>query len=244
MTLSHWWGKEQPLMLEKHNILFLENIVQIEQLPGTYADAVVITLQMGCQYLWIDSLCIVQDSPEDRQTAVAEMSHVYRFSTCNIAALDACDSTEGCFSTVRVPHVSGCANEVDGRMYYATCDSIGYCRSCADRCPLYRRGWVLQERLLAPRTIGYHSFGLTWECLHEHEIERGSGFDVVIDTFKNALHQSQGPKQNAILKMGSKYDFQCHCSTFVMNFPCLDIYGMQSCGHIHVRTSPSSQTGG
>jgi len=95
MTLSHCWGKKQPLMLEKHSLSFLESIVQLKQLPKTYADAVVITLQMVCQYLWIDSLCIVQDSPEDQRAAIEEMSSIYRFSTCNIAALDAGDSTEG-----------------------------------------------------------------------------------------------------------------------------------------------------
>ncbi|KAK4934830.1 hypothetical protein LTR10_023998 [Elasticomyces elasticus] len=185
MTLSHCWGQNQPLMLEKNSLSLLKGVIPLKDLPRTYADAVVITLRMGCQYLWIDSLCIVQDSAEDWEAAVQEMGNIYRFSSCNIAALDACDAMEGCFST-RIPHVvSHCAAKVGGRIYHAKF-----------------RGWgnATSERILAPRTIGFGASALTWECLQGqgNEINRGFTRDA-IDDFKQALHQNQGFEQDLVI---------------------------------------------
>ncbi|KIV82712.1 hypothetical protein PV11_04801 [Exophiala sideris] len=196
MTLSHCWGLKKPLMLKKDNLSLLEDGIQLEELPKTYADAVVITLRMGYQYLWIDSLCIVQDSTEDWEAAVLQMGNIYRFSFCNIAALDAVDATQGCFST-RIPHlVRVCDFEVDGQPYSAEQGGYIYLETSSSR--LYQRGWVLQERILAPRTIGYNSDGLNWECLvgfEQEDLEHGDPQQIDIYDFKQALHQNQRLKE-------------------------------------------------
>lgn len=204
MTLSHCWGQKKPLMLNKHNVSFLEGAIQLEQLPRTYADAVVITMRMGCQNLWIDSLCIAQDSTEDWELAVQEMGDIYRFSFCNIAAQDAADGTEGCFAT-RIPHVVHyCEAEVDGRTMHAIFDDDWLSED--DRSPLDKRAWVFQEKMLAPRTISYTSAGLTWECLegHDHETEPGFMLDNVLD-FKKALHLRQGLEADVATGEGCEY---------------------------------------
>jgi hypothetical protein len=66
-------------------------------LPQTFEDAVSTTRALGIRYLWIDSLCIVQDDPEDWQAEALEMQNIYSGSTINIAASDAVDSNGGCF---------------------------------------------------------------------------------------------------------------------------------------------------
>lgn len=62
----------------------------------TFADAVRITRQLGISYLWIDSLCIIQDSHEDWQSECPEMSNVYKRSWCNLAATAASNDAIGC----------------------------------------------------------------------------------------------------------------------------------------------------
>jgi hypothetical protein len=42
----------------KHSIPF-------DSMPLTFKDAIQITRELGIDHLWIDSLCIPQDSPED-----------------------------------------------------------------------------------------------------------------------------------------------------------------------------------
>lgn len=52
---------------------------------------------MGIHYLWIDSLCIVQDSTEDWRKESVLMCSVYANSYCNIAATRGSSISEGCF---------------------------------------------------------------------------------------------------------------------------------------------------
>jgi len=62
IALSHCWGKRQSLVMKKTNIRYLERGILWGKLPKTYKDAIRITRLLGIHYLWIDSLCIMQDS--------------------------------------------------------------------------------------------------------------------------------------------------------------------------------------
>lgn len=101
-TLSHCWGK-----IEEKLILTVENIEQWkEEIPPfgklkTFQDAAEIARQLGLQYIWIDSLCIIQNSTEDWQRESSQMSNVYKYSYCNISATAAGDDTGGCFPSKR-----------------------------------------------------------------------------------------------------------------------------------------------
>jgi hypothetical protein len=64
-TLSHCWGKIKFLTLEKSNLEVLKNNIPLEALSQTFKDAIEIALELGFAYIWIDSLCIVQDDPKD-----------------------------------------------------------------------------------------------------------------------------------------------------------------------------------
>jgi hypothetical protein len=64
-TLSHCWGKVRPLMTTQSTLDQRKRSIPITYLPKTFQDAIMITRGLGLQYLWIDSLCIVQDSDRD-----------------------------------------------------------------------------------------------------------------------------------------------------------------------------------
>lgn len=66
-------------------------------MPKTFRDVVQITRELGLRYLWIDSLCIIQDDHEDRVRESARMGQVYEGPRLTIAASQAHNSTEGCF---------------------------------------------------------------------------------------------------------------------------------------------------
>jgi hypothetical protein len=59
-------GGPQPLAATKSNIQTLISGVEIDRPPQTLKDAVYVTRRLGIRYLWIDALCIIQDSPEDK----------------------------------------------------------------------------------------------------------------------------------------------------------------------------------
>lgn len=145
-------------------------------LPRTFQDAVDTSLKLGFRYLWIDSLCIVQDSPEDWSYEAAQMEKVYRNSSLNLSAAGASNSTEGLYF-VRDPKRVGPPPECpsfrnfdwrndrtgDQDPTWHMIDEAFWERICL-RSPLFSRAWVFQERLLAKRVLHFGKEQLFWEC--------------------------------------------------------------------------------
>ena len=66
LCLSHCWGKEpMPIKTTKDTIKEKMKPIPEDTLPLTFRHAVMLTRTLGCRYLWIDSLCIVQDDEDD-----------------------------------------------------------------------------------------------------------------------------------------------------------------------------------
>jgi hypothetical protein len=97
VALSHRWGNNQPFQTNEANLVAHQSALPWDALPRLFQDAILITRRMGYQYLWIDSLCIVQDSPEDWRQEMTRMGSIYKYCVFLIAA-DCCyDSSESIF---------------------------------------------------------------------------------------------------------------------------------------------------
>lgn len=96
-TLSHCWGRLKFLTLARSNLVAFQSAIPFGLLPKTFQDVVGIARKFGFQYLWIDSLCIIQDDREDWEREAPTMAHVYGGSGLNIAATGANDGREGLF---------------------------------------------------------------------------------------------------------------------------------------------------
>lgn len=97
-TLSHCWGQSSGIIVTtQRTLLQHEKGIPILNLPKTFRDSIRITRSLGLRYLWVDSLCIVQDSAEDWSVEADIMSEVYRYAYINIAATGAEDGSHGCF---------------------------------------------------------------------------------------------------------------------------------------------------
>lgn len=85
------WGTDhsQQLQLLKGNLVEFQREVPLEKFnaSSTFKEAVRVTLALGHHFLWIDSLCIVQDSTEDWKYEAGRMATVYGNATCNLAFL-------------------------------------------------------------------------------------------------------------------------------------------------------------
>jgi Heterokaryon incompatibility protein (HET) len=90
-ALSHMWGdpsKLPPLRTTISNYEDMKCGIKMCFLSKNFADTVIVTRQLGMRYVWIDSLCIVQDSPEDWRKEAAMMHQVYRYAEVTIVAYD------------------------------------------------------------------------------------------------------------------------------------------------------------
>jgi hypothetical protein len=100
-TLSHCWGykSDTGYQATTSNLRDLKERIQYADLPRTYCDAISVCRALKVRYLWIDSLCIIQDSKEDWEREAANMAYVYSNSYLSILADWSTDSDGGCFKT-------------------------------------------------------------------------------------------------------------------------------------------------
>jgi hypothetical protein len=134
-----------------------------------------VTKSLGVRYIWIDSLCIIQDSDEDWRREATRMSRVYEHSICNIAATRATDGNVGCFMEKR-----SLMEVVPCRVYLAWMDQPAKAYYCYDvnlyyrfllRAPLSKRAWFVQELALAPRVVHFADGQMWWECVERRACE-------------------------------------------------------------------------
>jgi hypothetical protein len=97
-ALSHCWGGEITHVLTTETLEDFQNEIKITELPANFADAILIAGNLGLKYIWIDSLCILQDSREDWEIESGKMGSIYRNSTVTIAALTSPGSKHGILS--------------------------------------------------------------------------------------------------------------------------------------------------
>lgn len=170
LTLSYCWGRGKPVVLTGASLpSFLEKI-DVTSLPKTIADSIDITRRLGYRYLWVDSLCIIQDSKEDWKYEAARMGQVYSNSTLTIAATSSASNDQGCYKR-RNPlgylpcRISGSpSNGVYACPEWKSRDLNMIQEEWIQQAPLNTRAWVVQERLLSQRILHFTAVGIFWEC--------------------------------------------------------------------------------
>jgi hypothetical protein len=165
IALSHCWGSNPLIRTTKDTFTQHQRQLPMSKLPKTFHDAVVITRKLKIRYIWIDSLCIIQDDVEDWEEQAAVMGDIYTQSYLTIAATGSKDSAGGCF----LPRLTGHHVRVkcslgDNQTGYVFIREKPKGFDELDKSILNTRAWVAQERLLSPRTIHCDVDQLLWEC--------------------------------------------------------------------------------
>ncbi|PVI08681.1 HET-domain-containing protein [Periconia macrospinosa] len=173
--LSHCWGKTRSRHLTRESNL-ASNLtgIRVSELPQTFQDAILVARALEIPYLWIDSLCIIQDSRQDWIRHVVSMAAIYEEAYITLAAGASVDDDGGFFAS---------PPELNQKPYKITIEaddddddptSTLYARHAVDHpnagwparetLPLMKRGWCFQERLLARRYLLFGSKEVLWEC--------------------------------------------------------------------------------
>ncbi|KAK1852015.1 hypothetical protein CCHR01_05351 [Colletotrichum chrysophilum] len=169
MTLSHCWGSVDCLRLTAGNYESLTRGFPLGDLPVLYQDAVWVTRQLGVQYLWIDSLCIVQggDGLADWKLESTRMGEVYGKSYCNISATHAPNGHSSMFHNRNLRSLTPQMVDLplEGQLVLHLVVDYSFWDNEVSRAPINERAWVLQERLLSPRILHFGERQVMWECL-------------------------------------------------------------------------------
>lgn len=168
VALSHCWGSCPTLKTLSTNIERFQLGIEHQDLPSTFADAVKMTKFLGFDFIWIDSLCIIQDSPIDWEEQSSLMASVYGTADLVLAASSASSTEDGFLkerwgyreSTLQLPSLRNHEHTLNLRYRLLQPKHLAPVLD-----PLDRRAWALQERLLARRylAIGFHD--TSWTCM-------------------------------------------------------------------------------
>lgn len=198
VTLSHCWGRAKIFKLTKEKYYDCLGGIRLDDLPMTFQDAMKFAARIDqVRYIWIDSLCIVQDDDQDWLQESSHMADIYSNAFLNIAATAARNSFEGLhpgrgprwlwndeidLNVVGMPGISSGTpsgkpseklhDKPSSTIRRCTITDVSFWDDYVDRAPLNTRGWVLQERSMSPRQVNFCSGQVTWECREGRKSER------------------------------------------------------------------------
>jgi hypothetical protein len=191
----------------------------VSLLPRNFQDAMKITIELGFRYLWIDSLCIIQDSLQDWEHECTVMGDVYANASITISAAAAKSCDEGILHPklyehprlrkhnvlLKLEEVSPLEDTVQVSSNYGHEDFA----DCFDSLPLGKRGWCLQERLLSQRVLYYAERQIYFQCRTSHlaanEVPPRDFYKVEV-TRSNLLHFPDSTEKTSKMLLAEIYD--------------------------------------
>ncbi|KAK1826627.1 heterokaryon incompatibility protein-domain-containing protein [Podospora conica] len=166
-TLSYVWGDDQSSKTTTATLAQNETRIAVSSLPKTIRDAIHVTRQIGVRFLWIDSLCIIQDSDEVARE-VANMAAYYTNSILTISAAAAESCHEGFLR--RLDPLEGTEDaELEFHLPLRSPQSPSgtvmlRAPRLSGREAIDHRAWTLQESLLATRLVSFSRDTICWSC--------------------------------------------------------------------------------
>ena len=184
-ALSYVWGEgEQPTQLDTFNEAEADRpgFLNEENLPKTILDAMALCKEIDCPYLWVDILCIVQNSKENKHSQISSMADVYSQSHLAIIAATGSDSNAGLGPyRQRTPNISYLVRKLSRGSFVASL-SPQIAAQEITKSTWASRGWTLQEYALSRRVLfctGSYAFLRCKESLRSEDF--GLGFSYCIE---------------------------------------------------------------
>lgn len=145
-------------------------------LPKTVKDAIQVTSRLGIKYIWVDALCIIQDSPNDKVLELSQMAEIYWNSALTIFVASASCAENGFFKYLERLHQDFTPIEIHLSIGDSQQFSILLGKTINPNRyenAIYSRAWPFQEQLLSPRLLFFECGGVFWECLESCITYRG-----------------------------------------------------------------------
>ncbi|ELR02948.1 hypothetical protein VC83_00249 [Pseudogymnoascus destructans] len=191
IALSHRWGGQVSLQLKTATLDDLKNGIPFSSFPKTFQDAITVCRSLLVDYIWIDSICIIQDSKDDWDIQGSKMDQVYSHCLLTIAADAAENGDSGFLETRERRELHKATRKIDctspggqkGEIFvrpwrqYGSLGGFGRHYNSWEHgslqpsqrlkqkgSHLLRRGWVLQETFLPVRVLHFLPDEVTFKC--------------------------------------------------------------------------------
>src|SRR5436305_4765449 len=139
--------------------------------PLTVRDTFQLAKALGFEYLWVDTLCIVQDDMNGKHSQIAQMDRIYYFATLTVVAFAGQNANRGLpglgpssrKNSQHVEEVQGLKLTVPLPNHLAT--------GIDNTAPWSTRGWTYQERRLSRRILCFSETQVSFECQYDFYCE-------------------------------------------------------------------------
>ncbi|QPC58080.1 hypothetical protein HYE67_000311 [Fusarium culmorum] len=190
-TLSYCWGphaaEQNPMLLRNNLELWQTEGFSWDRLPKTFQDSLKIASWIGLKWIWIDSMCIIQDSKSDWKIETKAMDQIYSNAKVNISADAGEDSRSGCFvqrKKTDITPLQFATKDLKNEWIVTTDDTFERMNSA----PSHTRAWIHREKQLSRRILHCTTKEMVWECcalgkagLAGETMPRGLPFDKVFN---------------------------------------------------------------
>ncbi|KAL4906348.1 heterokaryon incompatibility protein-domain-containing protein [Aspergillus multicolor] len=180
IALSYRWSPNPQILLLTSTIEEFRKGKPLRDLPQTFHDLAAVAQAFSIRYIWIDALCIIQDSTEDWNVESLTMRHVYANAACTVSASASLNEDDGLFRTRSprsiLPGIAVLPTAFSRAQSFYMFEH-DYWDTNIFTGPLHKRGWVFQERHLSPRVLYFGAFQILWGCFESANCE---GFPVGI----------------------------------------------------------------
>ncbi len=180
VALSYCWGGQSDFVLNDGTARKMIEGIPLSDFPATLRDAIIITRRLGIRHLWIDALCIKQDSEDDWRRESSRMRDVYREATLTLVAANGSSVNAGIFSK-RTSKLDLCQlpwtvpynqDRLPSGQRERVWMRPNFRHQETEPWPIQQRGWTLQEFVLSSRVLSYSEHRMVWQC-STREVDEG-----------------------------------------------------------------------
>jgi hypothetical protein len=221
VALSHCWGSSKnaeekgrtvPRTTKANLDIHQSCGLLVASLTRTFQHAIDLTRKLGTEYIWIDSLCIVQDDEQDKTQEIPKMGDIYGDADLVIAATLAGNGGHGLYhdrrpSRIEIPTSKG--KDLVAIVFEKSHHDVwkkGEQFWAAPELPLLHRAWAFQERMLAKRVVHFTPYELIWECRSSVDCECGDLHNPQSSWSEFGVGKNLKTKYGEVVKWGSDMD--------------------------------------
>ena len=164
VALSYVWGPATTPLLTRDNISQCSSLRGLKELiiPRTISDAIHLATFIGMRYIWVDSLCIIQDDDKDKQQQLPIMASIYSSAELVVVAAAGNDANAGLPGIQNAPRYVGQRVEtINGTTFITAQPSL---QQVLDWSVWNSRGWTFQEAIFSRRAVVFTENLVYWNC--------------------------------------------------------------------------------
>ncbi|KAI0388991.1 heterokaryon incompatibility protein-domain-containing protein [Xylariaceae sp. FL0594] len=211
VALSYKWGDCKPFLLLESNKddLFAKDGLRRNwvSIPKTIQDSIDFVRAIGCRYVWIDQVCLIQDNDDDRGTGINAMDLVYEQAHFTIIAASGKDADSG------LPGVREGSRSASGQIRTEVVPGVHLAlrhtmQDMLSKAEYHHRGWTFQEYYLSRRRIIFLDDSIYFKCLQATWQELEDGLPAKSESTAahgQALHKPSGDVYHLLGQLLNQY---------------------------------------